>query len=354
MEHTAGSGICTSSHIPHPSQHLTKKNATVLMKTASLLSEWTERRRIGSGGFEISVQLPFLYPLEAGRLHTILSAKITRIDETEPVATRPLAIQKDGTWYTYGHDLTKNVWELYKANGTIATAYDYAPFGEVTASGTAEQPFQWSSEFYDTELGMVYYNFRFYNPLDGRWISRDLIGELLDKNIYGYVLNRPIELNDFYGLAVLTTVEDYYAYVAADTAARAAAAKTAALAAAGGLAIAEKEALEEAIQQAIDKIISRAQELIRIRGKDRWKRCAPCDPKVGTIMYRIDETGKEHYCDITNKHVKIHTHYMLVTQTPALANPSCRCEAPEVRTVPGRHPYGIKERKVTGGGLIGK
>ena len=137
--------------------------------------------------------------------------------------------------------------------GTTATAYNYVPFGGVTANGTAEQPFQWSSEFYDAELGMVYYNFRFYNPLDGRWTSRDLIGELLDKNLYGYVLNRPIELNDCYGLAFLTTAEDYYAYVAADTAA-----KAAALAAAGGLAIAEKEALEEAIQQAIDRVIAQA------------------------------------------------------------------------------------------------
>ena len=32
---------------------------------------------------------------------------------TQPVATRPLAIQKDGTWYTYGWDLTKNICEVY-------------------------------------------------------------------------------------------------------------------------------------------------------------------------------------------------------------------------------------------------
>ena len=32
---------------------------------------------------------------------------------TQPVATRPLALQKDGTWYTYGWDLTKNICEVY-------------------------------------------------------------------------------------------------------------------------------------------------------------------------------------------------------------------------------------------------
>ena len=30
-------------------------------------------------------------------------------DPTQPVATRPLAIQKDATWYTYGWDLSKNM-----------------------------------------------------------------------------------------------------------------------------------------------------------------------------------------------------------------------------------------------------
>ena len=98
-------------------------------------------------------------------------------DPTEPVATRPLAIQTAGSWFAYGWDLTKNVMELYKSNGTIANSYSYAPFGEVTQRGNITNPLQWSSEFYDSELGMVYYNFRFYNPLDGRWIARDPIAE---------------------------------------------------------------------------------------------------------------------------------------------------------------------------------
>ena len=32
-------------------------------------------------------------------------------DPSQETATRPLAIQKDGTWYTYGCDITKNVCE---------------------------------------------------------------------------------------------------------------------------------------------------------------------------------------------------------------------------------------------------
>ena len=43
-------------------------------------------------------------------------------DPSQPVATRPLAIQKDSTWYTYGWDLTKNIWETYTTTGYISTA----------------------------------------------------------------------------------------------------------------------------------------------------------------------------------------------------------------------------------------
>ncbi|MEG2810660.1 MAG: hypothetical protein RR889_08460, partial [Akkermansia sp.] len=66
---------------------------------------------------------------------TLNALWFTHWDPTEPVATRPLSIRKNATWYTYGHDLTKNVTELYTTDGTIATAYDYTPYGAVTAAG---------------------------------------------------------------------------------------------------------------------------------------------------------------------------------------------------------------------------
>ena len=95
-------------------------------------------------------------------------------DPTEPVATRPLAIQTAGSWFVYGWDLTKNVMELYKSNGTIANSLPTPPSAK-SRKGATSPILQWSSEAYDAELGMVYYNFRFYNPVDGRWTSRDPI-----------------------------------------------------------------------------------------------------------------------------------------------------------------------------------
>ena len=111
-------------------------------------------------------------------------------DPTQPIATRPLAIQKDATWYTYGWDLTKNICELYTNTGSIRTSYTYSPYGTVTESGNTWQPIQWSSEYNDTELGLVYYNYRHYNPMDGRWLGRDKI-EIKNRasNKYNYVSN---------------------------------------------------------------------------------------------------------------------------------------------------------------------
>ena len=74
---------------------------------------------------------------------------------------------EDGTWYTYGLYLTKNVCEVFDTAGNIRTAYIYSPYGQVTASGNVTPPIQWSSEFYNEELGLVYYNWRYYSSAIG-------------------------------------------------------------------------------------------------------------------------------------------------------------------------------------------
>ena len=121
-------------------------------------------------------------------------------DPTQPVATRPLAIQKDGTWYTYGWDLTKNICEVYGPAGYIRTAYTYAPYGEVSSDGDVEQPIQWSSEYNDAELALVYYNYRYYNSSNAEWICRDFVSEKKSSNLYDVFNNSPTNIFDLLGL----------------------------------------------------------------------------------------------------------------------------------------------------------
>ena len=128
-------------------------------------------------------------------------------DPTQPTATRPLAIQKNGTWFVYGHDLTKNVCEVFGSDGYIKTTYSYSPFGNVSSIGNFEQNFQWSSEFYDPELDLVYYNYRHYSPTTARWLSRDLIEEQGGLNLYCFCGNNGISKYDLKGKFVFGGIE---------------------------------------------------------------------------------------------------------------------------------------------------
>ena len=133
-------------------------------------------------------------------------------DPEEPTATRPLAINVLGdNLYFPTVDLTKNVCELVDFYGDVAATYDYAPFGAVSAgtpSGSAvpANPFQWSSEVYDSELDLVYYNYRHYSPADGRFLSRDPIEEEGGLNLYAFVKNNALKNVDLWGRAAFPII----------------------------------------------------------------------------------------------------------------------------------------------------
>jgi RHS repeat-associated protein len=55
---------------------------------------------------------------------------------------------------------------------------------------------------HDEEPALVYYNYRFYNPRDGRWINRDSIAEEGGWNLYAFVGNASVIYVDYLGLEV--------------------------------------------------------------------------------------------------------------------------------------------------------
>jgi RHS repeat-associated protein len=60
--------------------------------------------------------------------------------------------------------------------------------------------FRFSSEVFDTETGLVYYNFRYYSAEFGRWLSRDPIGEEGGLNLSGMANNNVIDEWDSLGM----------------------------------------------------------------------------------------------------------------------------------------------------------
>ena len=153
--------------------------------------------------------------LQVAALDVLNSRNVLRTllwDPLEPIATRPLALVQDNVLYCYGVDFNKNVTEVFDEQGTIAAAYDYSPYGTVTKTGNLIQPVQWSSEMNDEEVELVYYNYRYYHPADGRWFNRDPIAEEGGWNLYGVVGNR-LNNFDYLGLKDKEENEEFLGYV---------------------------------------------------------------------------------------------------------------------------------------------
>ena len=123
----------------------------------------------------------------------------------------PLWQKVGGNVYTCVVDGNKNVRRLLNTACTEVANYDYDPFGGVTASGTASagNPFRFSSEFLDEETGLVYYNYRYYSPTLGRWISRDSIEEQGGVNLYVIVGNSIVSNCDRLGQSWLSELWEY-------------------------------------------------------------------------------------------------------------------------------------------------
>jgi len=107
----------------------------------------------------------------------------------------------DVPYYAMG-DANKNITEYFDANGNIVAHYEYSPFGKITkTSGTLANDFdfRFSSEVFDKETNLVYYNYRYYSSDLGRWLSRDPIGEKGGVNLYMFCYNNTILLYDYLG-----------------------------------------------------------------------------------------------------------------------------------------------------------
>ena len=140
-------------------------------------------------------------------------------DPTEPVATRPLMFSSSmAPALLYCHDGNKNVSDLVAIDGVVAAHYEYSSFGKVVMAASGVQsdglpphllnPYRFSSECHDDTLGLVYYNYRHYNPVDGRWLGRDAIEEEGGTNLYGFVCNCAIyrfDKNGEFGIVNLIT-----------------------------------------------------------------------------------------------------------------------------------------------------
>ena len=105
-------------------------------------------------------------------------------------------------------DANKNIVALLDTIGQVTDTYTYAPFGNCAHVGTSANPFRFSSECFDEETGLVYYNYRYYSQELGRWLSRDPVGEYSDINLYLMIYNNCFTFYDALGLRKLKLFYD--------------------------------------------------------------------------------------------------------------------------------------------------
>jgi RHS repeat-associated protein len=120
-----------------------------------------------------------------------------------------LGASLNGTQAFYFYDANGNVSDLIASNGGSLAHYEFDPYGNtIVTSGTqaAANPFRFSTKYTDDETGLVYYGYRYYSPMLGRWGNRDPIEEDGGDNLYAFVSGSPVSSIDLLGLWAITRV----------------------------------------------------------------------------------------------------------------------------------------------------
>ncbi len=89
--------------------------------------------------------------------------------------------------------------------GAVVQRIDYDPWGRVIRdTNPGFQPFGFAGGLYDPDTGLVRFGARDYDPDVGRWTAVDpILFAGGDTNLYGYVLNDPVNSLDLEGTAKL-------------------------------------------------------------------------------------------------------------------------------------------------------
>ena len=112
-----------------------------------------------------------------------------------------LALVQGGKSYFYHADGLGSVTRITDSTGKVVQSYSYDSFGQVVGStGNLDQPYTYTGRELDRETRLYFNRARFYDPILGRFISKDPVGFKGGVNIYTYVQNNPANRRDPRGL----------------------------------------------------------------------------------------------------------------------------------------------------------
>ena len=115
--------------------------------------------------------------------------------------TDPLFMKVGSEYYFYHNDHLGTPQKITAVNGTIVWDAKYSSFGEATIEvATVENNLRFPGQYYDSESGLHYNYYRFYEPKLGRYLRTDPIGVAAGCNLFLYTWNNPANLVDSFGL----------------------------------------------------------------------------------------------------------------------------------------------------------
>ena len=105
------------------------------------------------------------------------------------------------------YDNNGNITRYLDACGNTVAQYTYDAFGNIISKFEPLADFfrhRFSTKYYDAEIGLYYYGYRFYHPSLMRWLNRDPIEEDGGVNLYVICENNPVDAYDELGLWTAT------------------------------------------------------------------------------------------------------------------------------------------------------
>jgi len=117
----------------------------------------------------------------------------------------PLAMSKDDSTYYLCYDQVGTLRAVSDTDGNIVKELDYDTFGNIITDSNPDLmvPFGFAGGLHDHDTGLVRFGARDYDPEVGRWTAKDPIffaGG--DTDLFGYVLNDPVNFVDPKGLTI--------------------------------------------------------------------------------------------------------------------------------------------------------
>jgi len=115
----------------------------------------------------------------------------------------PVAVTTEGATYYLTYDQVGSLRAVADSVGVVVKRIDYDSFGNVITDTNPAFSirFGFAGGLYDWDTGLVRFGYRDYDPDVGRWTAKDPIffaGG--DTDLYGYVLNDPVNAVDPSGL----------------------------------------------------------------------------------------------------------------------------------------------------------